>query len=390
MLPGYVSKAMKILEKAGFEVWPVGGCVRDRLRGEMPGDYDLTTNATPKQMLELFADTRCILAGLSHGTVTPIIEHHPVEITTFRIETGYRDHRRPDAVTFTEDIREDLARRDFTVNAMAWHPKRGLCDPFGGKADLAAGIIRAVGEPERRFEEDALRILRALRFAVKLGFTIEEKTAQAMRKAAPTLTHIAAERITAEWRGVLGSADCVRLYEPFVSIWRQVLPGVDIPDVKELAAPLDFVLRLVLLCYRSGRDVTERLCLTKIERKALTRLWAAMDEPVPQDVIGVRRLVAAHGAEDADALLRLWAAIGKDTERAGELLCECVERGDCMSLAQLAVTGADLALPPSQIGVCLRELLDAVVREKVANEREALLSYLKHDIMSEKGLGGNM
>lgn len=381
MLPGYVTKAMKILEKAGYEVWPVGGCVRDRLRGEVPGDYDLTTNATPKQMLGLFVGYRCVLAGLSHGTVTPIIDHHPVEITTFRTETGYRDHRRPDTVAFTDDIREDLARRDFTVNAMAWHPRRGLCDPFGGKADLAAGIIRAVGEPQRRFDEDALRILRALRFAVKLNFTIEEKTAVAMRKAAPTLTHIAAERITTEWRGVLGSADCARLYEPFVSIWQQVLPGVDISDAQELAAPLDFVLRLVLLCYRSSRDVTGRLCLTKIERRALTRLWASMDEPVPQDVIGVRRLVAAHGPEDADALLRLWSATGKDTERAGQLLCDCIERDDCMSLTQLAVSGADLELPPTRIGPTLRELLDAVMRERVVNEREALLSYFKHDIL---------
>ncbi len=388
MLPRYVTKAMRILERAGYEAWPVGGCVRDRLRGEVPVDYDLTTNATPKQMLELFADYRCILAGLSHGTVTPIIDHHPVEITTFRTESGYRDHRRPDAVTFTDDIREDLARRDFTVNAMAWHPKRGLCDPFGGQADLAAGIIRAVGEPERRFEEDALRILRALRFAVRLGFTMEEKTAQAMRAAAPTLAYIAAERITEELRGILGTSDCARLYEPFVSIWQQVLPGVALADAEELAAPLDFVLRLVVLCYRSGRDVTERLCLTKIERRALTRLWAAMDESVPQDVVGVRRLVTAHGAEDADALLRLWAATGKDTERAGELLCECVERGDCMSLAQLAVTGADLDMPPAQIGVCLRDLLDAVVSERVANEREALLSYLKHDILKKNTQGG--
>ncbi len=388
MLPRYVTKAMRILERAGYEAWLVGGCVRDRLRGEMPHDYDLTTSAPPKEMLRLFEGYRCVLAGLSHGTVTPIIEHHPVEITTFRTETGYRDHRRPDTVAFTDDIREDLARRDFTVNAMAWHPRRGLCDPFGGKADLAARIIRAVGEPERRFEEDALRILRALRFAVRLGFTMEEKTAQAMRKAAPTLTHIAAERITEELRGILGTSDCARLYEPFVSIWQQVLPGVALADAEELAAPLDFVLRLVLLCDRSGRDVTERLCLTKIERRALTRLWAAMDEPVPQDVVGVRRLVAAHGAEDADALLRLWAATGKDTERAGELLCECVERGDCMSLAQLAVTGADLDMPPAQIGVCLRDLLDAVVSERVANEQEALLSYLKHDILKENTQGG--
>lgn len=381
MLPEHVRRAMRLLEKAGHEVWLVGGCVRDRLRGQVPHDFDLTTSATPQEMLRLFAGYRCILAGLSHGTVTPIIEHHPVEITTFRMETGYRDHRRPDSIAFTGDIREDLARRDLTVNAMAWHPRRGLCDPFGGKADLAAGIIRAVGEPARRFDEDALRILRALRFAARLDFTIEDRTARAMREAAPTLALIARERVTEEMRGILGTPGCAAVWRAFMPVWQQVLPGVKECDPTGLGAPLDFVLRLVLLCFLSGADVTGRLCLTRIERRALTRLLAAMDEPIPTDVIAVRRFAASHGTEDADALLRLWHALGRDTERAGDLLCACLERGDCMSLDRLAVTGADLELPPPRIGAALRAALDAVVSERVANEREALISFIKHDIL---------
>lgn len=384
MLPKYVRQAMRILEKAGHEVWTVGGCVRDRLRGVTPHDFDLTTSATPKQMLDLFGDYRCILAGLSHGTVTPIIDHHPIEITTFRTESGYHDHRRPDAVAFTRDIREDLARRDLTVNAMAWHPKRGLCDPFGGAADLKAGIIRAVGEPTRRFDEDALRILRALRFAVRLGFSIEEQTAQAMNAAAPTLEHIARERITEELRGILGSVGCQAVWNDYMPIWRQVLPGVKEIAGAALGTPLDFVLRLVLIGYRSGADVTERLCLTRIERKAIARLTAALDEPIPTDVIGVRRLVAAHGAEDADALLRLWHALGRDVEQAGAWLCECTERGDCMSIEQLAVSGADVEAPPAQIGAILRTVLDAVVSEQIPNERDALICFIKRDILKEK------
>lgn len=388
MVPAYVAEAMRILERAGHEVWTVGGCVRDRLRGQEPSDYDLTTSATPEQMQELFGEYRCILAGLAHGTVTPIIDHQPIEITTFRTESGYHDHRRPTRVVFTRKIEEDLARRDFTVNAMAWHPERGLCDPFGGEADLAARVIRAVGEPRRRFDEDALRILRALRFAVKLGFAIEEKTAQAMNEAAPTLVHIAAERITAEWRGILGQSDCARLYRPFSGIWQQALPGVALEQAQELAAPLDFLLRLVLLCYRSGRDVTERLRLTKAERKRMLRLWAALDEPMPQDVIGVRRLAAAHTVEDALDLLQLWAAMGRDTQAAQRQLQECVAQGDCLSIKQLAVRGEDLDLPPTQIGEGLRLLLEAVVSQRVINQREALLFYLKHDIIrknKEKG-----
>lgn len=381
MLPLPIKEAMRILERAGHEVWLVGGCVRDRLLGETPHDFDLTTSATPEQMLALFADYRCILAGLSHGTVTPIIRHRPVEITTFRTESGYRDHRRPDTVAFTSDIREDLARRDLTVNAMAWHPKRGLCDPFGGQADLKAGVIRAVGEPQRRFDEDALRILRALRFAVRLGFSIEEQTAQAMKAAAPTLAHIARERITEELRGILGSADCQSVWDEYMPIWRQVLPGVTDMDSACLGEPLDFVLRLVLIGYRSGCDVTERLCLTKIERKAIARLTAALDEPIPTDVIGVRRFAVAHGTEDADALLRLWQALGRDAEAAGRLLCECVERGDCMSIGQLAISGADVDAPSSKIRAVLRTVLDAVVSEQVPNEHDALISYLTYVIL---------
>lgn len=385
MLPDYVRQAMRLLEKGGYEVWTVGGCVRDRLRGEVPHDFDLTTNATPKQMLEIFGDTRCILQGLSHGTVTPIFDHHPVEITTYRTESGYRDHRRPDAVAFTQKIEEDLARRDFTVNAMAWHPKRGLCDPFGGAADLKAGIIRAVGDPKLRFEEDALRILRGIRFAVRLGFTVEAHTAQAMNEAAPTLCYVAKERITEELRGILALPDCARIWDGFWPVWEQVLPDIKPISAQVLSAPLDFVLRLTLIGYLSKADVTGHLCLTKIEKKAIARLTEALDRTIPTDRIGVKRLAAEVGVEDADALLRLWAAIGADTEGLGEMLCECVEAGECLSVGQLAVSGADLGLPSQQIGVALRELLDAVVSERVANQREALLFYLKNDILAKKG-----
>ena len=384
MLPDYVRQAMRILEKAGYEVWMVGGCVRDRLRGEVPHDFDLTTNATPQQMLEVFGDMHLLLQGLSHGTVTPIFNHHPVEITTYRTESGYHDHRRPDAVAFTREIEEDLARRDFTVNAMAWHPKRGLCDPFGGEADLKAGIIRAVGDPKLRFEEDALRILRGIRFAVRLGFDVESATAQAMNAAAPTLRYIAKERVTEEMRGIFGLADCARVWNEFMPIWELVLPHVHPIEAQILAAPLDFVLRLTLMNHFSRADVTQNLSLTKIEKKAITRLTAALDHPIPVDRIGVRQLAAAYGVEDADALLRLWSAMGRDTTGLGEMLCECVEAGECLSVGQLAVSGADLDLPSSQIGIALRELLDAVVCEKVANQREALLFYVKDAILGEK------
>jgi tRNA nucleotidyltransferase (CCA-adding enzyme) len=268
---------------------------------------------------------------------------------------------------------------------MAWHPKRGLCDPFCGAADLKAGIIRAVGDPKLRFEEDALRILRGIRFAVRLGFAVEAHTAQAMNEAAPTLCYVAKERITEELRGILALPDCARIWDGFWSVWEQVLPDIKPISAQVLSAPLDFVLRLTLIGYLSKADVTRDLCLTKIEKKAIVRLTAALDRTIPTDRVGVKRLAAEVGVEDADALLRLWAALGADTEGLGEMLCECVEAGECLSVGQLAVSGADLGLPPAQIGVALRELLDAVVSERVANQREALLFYLKNDILVKKG-----
>jgi tRNA nucleotidyltransferase (CCA-adding enzyme) len=330
-------------------------------------------------------EKRAIPTGLQHGTVTVLSGDERVEVTTYRTDGSYADHRHPERVTFTRSLTEDLARRDFTVNAMAWHPKRGLCDPFGGAADLKAGIIRAVGDPKLRFEEDALRILRGIRFAVRLGFAVEAHTAQAMNEAAPTLRYVAKERITEELRGILALPDCARIWDGFWSVWEQVLPDIKPISAQVLSVPLDFVLRLTLIGYLSKADVTRDLCLTKVEKKAIARLTAALDRTIPTDRIGVKRLAAEVGVEDADALLRLWAAIGADTEGLGEMLCECVEAGECLSVGQLAVSGADLGLPPAQIGVALRELLDAVVSERVANQREALLFYLKNDILVKKG-----
>ena len=180
MLPNSVREALLRLNEAGFEAWLVGGCVRDRLMGAEPHDYDITTSATPAETAAVFAGERIIETGLRHGTVTVLLSGEPLEITTFRTEAAYSDHRRPDAVRFTRSLREDLARRDFTVNAIAMDADGRLCDPFGGRADLEKKILRAVGDPEARFREDALRILRCARFSSVLGFAIEPATAAAM------------------------------------------------------------------------------------------------------------------------------------------------------------------------------------------------------------------
>ena len=202
-LPEHAARAIAQLEAAGFETWAVGGCVRDSLRGTEPHDWDLCTAARPAQMQTVFAGERVLETGLRHGTLTLLTDGGPLEITTFRADGGYSDGRHPDGVRFVGRIEDDLARRDFTVGAMAWHPERGLCDPFGGRDDLQNGILRAVGDPDTRFQEDALRILRAVRFASKLGFTVEPETAAAMRRQVARLDFIAAERVREELTGML-------------------------------------------------------------------------------------------------------------------------------------------------------------------------------------------
>ena len=205
-IPKYVRDVLTALETAGYEAWCVGGCVRDTLLGRTPGDWDVTTNALPEETMTVFG-AHAFPTGLKHGTVTVRADHQSVEITTYRVDGAYHDHRRPDSVAFTESLKEDLRRRDFTVNAMAMDLRGELRDPFGGQADLKAGVLRCVGEPDRRFDEDALRILRGLRFAAVLGFVLEPDTAAGIHRNRGLLRDIAAERIQAElWKLLCGNA----------------------------------------------------------------------------------------------------------------------------------------------------------------------------------------
>ena len=220
---------LEALEAAGCEAWCVGGCVRDLRLGRTPGDWDVTTNALPEQTLALFGD-RATPTGLQHGTVTVRTPERAVEITTFRRDGDYRDHRRPEQVTFTTSLQEDLSRRDFTVNAMAMDLRGTFRDPFGGTADLEAGILRCVGEPDRRFREDALRMMRGLRFAADLAFSIEPRTAEGIHRCAALLAQIAPERIQVELTKLLtgrGAAEVLRAYPDVLGVfWPEILPMV--------------------------------------------------------------------------------------------------------------------------------------------------------------------
>lgn len=217
-------KIINKLEAAGYEAYFVGGCVRDSLLGKPPKDWDISTSGRPDEIKTVFADTTVIETGIAHGTVTILMESEPFEVTTYRIDGKYQDNRRPDTVTFTASIEEDLARRDFTINAMAYHSKRGLIDCFGGIKDLEAGLIRCVGVPQCRFMEDGLRIMRAVRFASQLGFQIEEETYQAMKKEKALIDNISAERLREEFLKILQGADAAKAIEENREIIFQLIP----------------------------------------------------------------------------------------------------------------------------------------------------------------------
>ena len=226
LLPAPVSDLLTRLERAGYSAYAVGGCVRDSLLGIAPHDWDICTSALPEQMQAVFRDLHTVETGLKHGTLTVIMDHVPYEVTTFRVDGGYSDHRHPDSVRFVDDLTQDLARRDFTVNAMAFSPRGGLADPFDGRKDLSAGLIRCVGEAEKRFEEDALRILRALRFASVYDFAIESATSAALRRMAPDLSRVAGERVREELLKLLCGKAAGRILREYPEVLAEIVPEI--------------------------------------------------------------------------------------------------------------------------------------------------------------------
>jgi len=225
-LPSQVSCLINRLKESGYPAYVVGGCVRDSMLGLEPHDWDICTAALPEQMRDVFRGFRTVETGLKHGTLTVVVDHLPYEVTTFRTDGSYTDHRHPDSVSFVDDLSEDLARRDFTVNAMAWSPDTGLVDSFGGQDDLSAGIIRCVGNPIRRFDEDALRVLRALRFAAVYDFSIDPATSDALRKKAPDLKHIAGERIREELLKLLCGKAAGRVLREYPEVLAEIIPEI--------------------------------------------------------------------------------------------------------------------------------------------------------------------
>ena len=438
-VPSYVNKVIGLLELAGFEAYIVGGCVRDQLIGAEPNDYDVCTNARPEQVIEALSGLHVIETGIKHGTVTAMVEHKPVEITTFRSDGEYEDHRHPKQVTFSKTLKEDLSRRDFTVNAMAYSDRTGLVDMFGGQGDLRNRIIRCVGEPDKRFDEDALRILRAMRFSSVLDFEIEDETAAAVMRNRRLLESISAERIMQELQKLLCGDRAVDVLLGFSEVMCVFIP--------ELAPCIGFRQNNPHHCY----TVYEHLCrsvgnIRKDPALRLTMLLHDIEKPACKttDDIGVDHFKGhpAKSAETADVILRRLKLDNASRERITTLIrnhdnriaCtkktvkkyiskhdmgffedyldvryadtmaqsnyrieqkldelesfhkiydEIVAERPVMSVRQLDIDGRDLmaeGYKGKDIGSALELALDAVIEEVCANDKKELLNYIEKNL----------
>ena len=390
------AELLDTLHRAGYAAYVVGGCVRDSLLGLTPHDWDLCTSALPQQGMELFGEEKCIPTGLQHGTVTVKQGGRLYEITTFRTEGTYTDGRHPDEVHFVPDVREDLARRDFTINAMAYNAKEGLVDPFGGQADLQSGILRAVGVPHQRFTEDALRILRLYRFAARFGFAIDPPTAQAAQELCAHLDCVSVERIEEELAKLLSApAPAAYLDEKILGVVLPELspealaaakPVVDACPAGERALPV----RLAALLLSLGEDGTRRTlrrlrCSNAcIEETAVLVREVVSGVPVSLNIYA-RRLLGKYNLCTVQRLAALGTALQPERSADFAALSELAEQldadGVCCRVSQLAVNGRDLmaAGVPAGPGIrkVLEALLDGVIREEYPNERQALLTAVQ-------------
>ena len=382
------------LHAAGHAAYAVGGCVRDSLLGQTPHDWDLCTSATPEQVLELFGKAHCIPTGLQHGTVTVKHGGELYEITTFRTEGAYSDGRHPDHVAFVPDVKEDLARRDFTINAMAYNAEEGLIDPFGGQNDLAAGIVRAVGEPQRRFEEDALRILRLYRFAARFSFSIDPATGQAARALCRHLDCVSEERIAEELSRLLAApAPGAYLEAEVLAVIFPELDAAELPESRRILDALEpgmehVQVRLAaLLCplgEAGARAALKRLkCSNALTGTVATLVReAAAGMPGAALTLTARRFLSRYDLATITDLTALCSARHPEQAEAFAALqqeaARLVETNACCRINQLAVNGRDLMDAGIRPGPGLRRVLDALLEQvltgQLPNEKAALLA----------------
>jgi len=379
-IPEKVDEVLAALEAAGFQAYIVGGCVRDALLGRQPGDYDVCTSARPEQIKCCFEGLRTVDTGIRHGTVTVICGGEPVEVTTYRVDGMYSDGRRPDSVEFTADIEADLARRDFTVNAMACSRDGRFVDPYGGREDLRDGLLRCVGVPEERFREDALRIMRAMRFSAVLGFSMEDSTRRAVTANAVSVRKVSAERICSDFSGlILGSQAGRVLFACRDAL--KAATGLDLANAGIIGRvdrlPLELPPRLAFLLPEVTESELTDFRYDKDTIRSTMAVSRALREELPRDRAGMKMLLREYGAYAVESALAIHGAMGAETEMQMKTLKEILEAGECYTAAQLAVNGSDLieagfARGPA-IGEMLERLLDEVIEGREENTREGLM-----------------
>ena len=441
-MPKNVDTAINLLQSAGFEAYAVGGCVRDSLLGKTPNDWDITTSAKPENMKSVFVDFRCIDTGIKHGTVTVVIDGEPLEITTFRLDGEYEDNRHPKSVTFTSNLGADLGRRDFTVNAMAYSKKTGTVDLFGGQNDLKNRIIRCVGDPDRRFNEDALRILRALRFASALDFEIEEKTAQCLLKNRALLGNISEERIAKELLKLVCGKGAKRILTDFAPVLFEILPELqpmyknshdnphhcyDIYEHTLIAVESidpEPTLRFAMLLHDCGKPAVKKFdengvahfyghqrISAEISAQILARLKVSnkfRDEilflvsnhdrwELYENTEKMPRYLSKFGLDGVLNLLKVMRAdvLAQSPEYryrldqiadAEETAKNLAAQKPCLSLSELQINGRtlmDIGIPQGRkLGAVLAQLLDEVIDGVTKNTQEALTTRAR-EIYSE-------
>lgn len=430
-LPSPVASALMRLNGNGFEAYCVGGCVRDYIMGVEPHDFDITTAATPEEVADCFKDCRVIETGIQHGTVTVVLEGEMLEITTFRTDGAYSDGRHPDNVSFTRSLREDLARRDFTVNAMAYNPETGITDPFGGREHIKKKIISCVGDADTRFSEDALRIMRALRFSSVLDFAISDSTAQAVLRKLPMLDKISTERIYAELMKLLCGVNAEKILLGFPEVFARIIPelapcvGFDqrtkyhkydvythlvktvsycenIPVVRlaallhDIAKPACFIIDSKGVGHAYGhqqksaqmaKNILRRLHSDNKTISTVTALIARHDISIIPDRLWTKRLISETSFEFARLLMKLkrgdisaHAHICNDPAKTYEterIIDELEGEKACLFVKDLAISGSDLMnmgfAKGKLIGETLNRLLDDVITEKIPNSHDILL-----------------
>ena len=378
-IPQEAVTALEVLERNGFEAYLVGGCVRDFLLGRIPNDYDITTNALPDRIIEIFSDYHTIPTGIKHGTVTVIIKKFQIEITTYRKDSTYSDNRHPDSVEFTPSLKEDLARRDFSMNGMAMNFNQDITDIYNGREDMKNHIVKCIENPDRRFDEDALRILRALRFASQLDFKIEKNTSDSIHKNAENLKNISAERINAELEKLIAGKnpyyilkkyeDVIKVFMPEYSYSESILKkNIDSQLIKRSA----FFLNI-----KSVYDIMKRLKYSNKDINDTVKLIEYFNADISSKPT-LKIILKNIGTELTENLLDFRNACGQDTSYSEKLLDEILKNNECYLISQLDINGRDLMLmgfSGIQTGKILNTLLEKVINDEIENNKTALKEY---------------